>query len=127
MAVAGHVFISYVREDSGVVDRLQEALKAAGIPVWRDITDLPLGLDWRAQIRAAITDGALAFLACFSDTAVRRDRTEQRRELLLAVEEYQRRQPDRPWLIPARLTDCRLPDVDLGAGRTLADLNWVRG
>ena len=38
--VRGHVFISYVREDSAPVDRLQRALEHAGILVWRDTLDL---------------------------------------------------------------------------------------
>jgi TIR domain len=38
--VAGHVFISYVREDRDRVDQLEAALKAQGIPVWRDTNDL---------------------------------------------------------------------------------------
>ena len=64
--VAGHAFISYVREDSPRVDRLQRALEAAGVRVWRDTADLWPGEDWRAKIRQAIVDGALVFIACFS-------------------------------------------------------------
>jgi hypothetical protein len=39
----GHVFISYVSEDSPTVDRLQQDLERAGIKVWRDRTSLGLG------------------------------------------------------------------------------------
>lgn len=121
----GHVFISYVREDSSAIDRLEQALRDAGIPVWRDVTDIGLGLDWRREIDQAITQHALVFLACFSHASVARHRTEQRTELLLAAEEYRRRRPDRAWLIPIRLSDCDLPHVDLGAGRSLTSLNWL--
>jgi hypothetical protein len=62
---AGHAFISYVREDSHEVDKLQRELEAAGISVWRDTADLWSGEDWRAKIRRAITDNALVFIACF--------------------------------------------------------------
>jgi TIR domain/WD domain, G-beta repeat len=123
--VSGRVFLSYVREDAAVVDRLQQALEDAGIPVWRDTVDIGLGLDWRMEIRRAITDEALVFVACFSDASVTRERTEQREELTLAAEEYRRRRPDRPWLIPVRLSECRLPAFDLGAGKTLMSLNWL--
>ena len=51
----GHVFISYVREDSAEVEGLQQMLEAAGIPVWRDKASLWPGEDWRARIRDAIT------------------------------------------------------------------------
>ena len=54
--VAGHAFLSYVREDAAQVERLQQALLEAGIPVWRDKTDLWPGEDWQAKIRAAITE-----------------------------------------------------------------------
>jgi len=61
----GHVFLSYVREDSTQVDRLQQILRQAGIPVWRDTSDLGPGQDWPVQIRRAITGDALVFLVCF--------------------------------------------------------------
>jgi hypothetical protein len=43
--VEGHVFISYVREDSRRVDRLQQVLQSAGIRVWRDTANLWPGED----------------------------------------------------------------------------------
>lgn len=47
---AGHVFLSYAREDAAHGDRLQRTLEAVGILVWRDTADLWLGQDWRANI-----------------------------------------------------------------------------
>ena len=80
------------------------------------------GEDWRAVIRRAITDDALAFLACFSRLSRMRDKSYQNEELLLAIEEFRRRSPDRPWLFPVRFDECDIPDIDIGAGRTLASL-----
>jgi TIR domain len=48
---SGHVFISYVRGDAHHVDRLQHALEAAGILVWRDTADLWPGQDWQGAGR----------------------------------------------------------------------------
>lgn len=79
--VAGHAFISYVREDSRAADRVQRVLEAAGIRVWRDTGDLWPGQDWRAVIRRAITSDALAFIACFSRNSVGRERSYQTRSL----------------------------------------------
>jgi len=121
--MAGHAFISYVREDSAVVDRIQAVLEGAGIPVWRDIKDIGLGLDWRREIEQAITEDTLVFIACFSETSTAKEVTWQREELTLAVEQYRQRRPDRPWLIPVRLDDCAVPDIRLGAGTTLGSLN----
>ena len=120
--LAGHAFISYVREDSRDVDKLQRTLEAAGIPVWRDTADLWPGEDWRAKIRRAITDDALVFIACFSSRSVARARSYQNEELLLAIEQLRLRRPDDLWLIPVRFDDCVIPDLEFGGGRTLASI-----
>lgn len=118
----GHAFLSYVRQDSSEVDRIQRVLQAAGISVWRDDTDLQPGDDWRTRIRHAITRDALAFIACFSKASASRATTFQREELTLAIEQLRLRNPDAPWLFPVRLDDCLIPDLDIGRGRTLADI-----
>jgi Rne/Rng family ribonuclease len=120
--LAGHAFISYVREDSGQVDELQEVLEAAGVPVWRDTADLWPGEDWRAKIREAITRDALVFIACFSSRSVARQKSYQNEELVLAIEQLRMRRPDVPWLIPVRFDDCRVPDLDIGGGRSLGSI-----
>jgi TIR domain len=121
-APEGHVFISYVREDSAPVDRLQGTLEASGVRVWRDTASLWPGQDWKMKIRQAITSDALVFIACFSLASVARNRTYQREELLLAITQIRQRRPDEPWLIPVRFDACEIPDLDLGAGRTLASI-----
>lgn len=120
-----HAFLSYVREDREKVDRLQLILENAGIPVWRDTKDLWPGDDWRINIRQAITNGSLAFIACFSRNSVNRAKSYQNEELLLAVEEFRLRPPTTTWLIPVRFEECDLPEYDLGAGRTLKSLQRV--
>jgi DNA-binding beta-propeller fold protein YncE len=120
--VAGHVFISYVREDSHRVDHLQRTLQAAGIPVWRDTADLWPGEDWRAKIRHAITDNALVFIACFSSASLARYRSYQNEELTLAIEQMRLRNPDDSWFVPVRFDECEIPDRDIGGGRTLMSI-----
>jgi hypothetical protein len=117
--VPGHAFISYVREDSHQVERLQRMLEAAGIRVWLDTDDLSPGQDWRTEIRRAITDNALVFIACFSQAGLSRDKSFQNEELTLAIEQLRLRPLDDPWLIPVRLDECDIPDRDIGGGRTL--------
>jgi len=114
-----------VHEDSHDVDRLQQMLTAAGIPVWRDTADLWPGQDWRAVIRRTITRNALAFIACFSSRSIERAKSYQNVELLLAIEQLQLRNPDVPWLIPVRFDDCDIPDLDIGGGRTLTSIQRV--
>jgi hypothetical protein len=120
--VRGHVFLSYVREDSDRVDELQRALEAAEVPVWRDTASLWPGEDWRVRIREAITRDALVFIACFSSHSVARLTSYQNEELLLAIEQLRLRGPLGRWLIPVRFDDCDVPDFELGAGRTLASI-----
>jgi hypothetical protein len=123
--LAGHAFISYVREDSERVDRLQAALDDAGVKVWRDTDQLWPGQDWRAEIRRAITADSLAFIACFSGISGQKEVTYQSQELSLAVEQMQLRAPGTPWLIPVRFAPCDIPDLDLGEGRRLTSLQHV--
>jgi tetratricopeptide (TPR) repeat protein len=120
--LAGHAFISYVREDAHRVDQLQRVLEDAGIRVWRDTADLWPGEDWRTKIRREITGNALAFIVCFSRRSIARTKSWQNEELTLAIEQLRLRNPDEPWLIPVRFDECDIPDRDIGGGRTLSSL-----
>lgn len=118
-----HAFISYVHEDKERVDRLQEALEAVGVSVWRDTKDLWPGQNWEDQIRAAIKSESLAFIACFSENSVAKTKTYQNLELTLAADEYRLRPPSTEWLLPVRFSECSVPDYNLGAGRTLNSIH----
>lgn len=122
---AGHAFISYVREDAERVDRLSTALSNAGVRVWRDTEDIWPGQDWRAEIRKAISEDALAFLACFSTSSQTKYKSYQREELALACEQVRLRGLGRVWLIPVRFDECEIPEYELGSGRYLSNLNRV--
>lgn len=101
---------------------MQRVLEARGIRVWRDTAELWPGEDWRAKIRHAITDDALVFIACFSHNSAGRQKSYQREELALAIDQMRLRKPDAPWLIPVRFDDCDIPEYDIGVGRSLASL-----
>jgi hypothetical protein len=120
--LVGHAFISYVREDSRQVDQLQQALQAAGVPVWRDTADLWPGEDWRVKIRRAITDNALVFIVCFSLASLSRARSYQNEELVLVIDQLRMRALEDPWLIHVRLDECEIPDRDIGGGRALRSI-----
>jgi hypothetical protein len=124
-AVGKHVFVSYVHEDGDDVDQLCTVLEAAQIPYWRDRKSLGPGDAWKAEIRRAIRSGSLVFLGCFSDNQRGKDASHMNEELTLAIEEYRKRPPGRTWLIPVRFDSGEVPEWDLGAGRTLSDLNYV--
>lgn len=120
-----HAFLSYVHEDCDHIEKLGRVLGAANIPFWRDRLALGPGDMWKSKIREAIRSDALAFLACFSTTSIAKPKSYQNEELSLAVEEFRMRAPGYTWLIPVRFDDCVIPDWDLGAGRQLADVNYI--
>lgn len=121
----GTSLFSYVREDGAQVDRLQAALQAAGLPVWRDTKDIAPGDQWKARLRDAIGADALAFLPCFSANTQRRTRSTMYAELIWAAEEYRLRNPAVPWIFPVLFEECEVPRIDLGGDRSLADLHWT--
>lgn len=121
----GHVFLSYVREDTDRVNTLQSDLEAAGFEVWRDVKNLWPGDRWKLKLREAIQEDALAVTPCFSEATVRRSRSTMFEELTWAAEECRRRNPDHPWIFPVLFDDVFPPTLDLGGGATLHDLQWT--
>lgn len=119
-----HVFVSYVHQDSEIVDRLVMSLRTQGVNVWIDREQIKPGEKWQPAIRNAIREGAY-FLACFSMASQERARSYMNEELTLAIEELRRRPSDRRWFIPVLLSDCAVPDRSIGAGETLRDIQWV--
>jgi hypothetical protein len=101
---------------------IQAALEFAGLRVWRRCVDVRPGEDWRDRIREAISGNTLVFLACFSQVSLTSPRSRQNEELNLAMEEWQRRRPGVPWLVPVRFDDCELPDLRTPAGHSLSSL-----
>lgn len=118
-------FISYVRENSREVDRLQDALKEKGIDVWRDVHNLYPGDKWKKKIRQAVEAGDF-FLACFSDESHRKKRSHMNEELTLAIEELRKRPANKAWFFPVLLSDCEIPDRDIGAGETIRDIQAAK-
>jgi hypothetical protein len=121
---AGHVFISYVSEDSDVVDRLQRDLEAVGISVWRDRTSLPAGVRWKDSVRTAIAGGS-SFICCFSEASSRRTKSYMNEELTLAVDELRQRGRDTSWFLPVVLPGGAVPDWSIGGGENLRDFNYT--
>jgi len=117
-------FISYVHDDSSVVDLLQRDLEAAKISVWRDRDNLEPGAWWRAASRDQIENG-MFFIACFSFNSERRQRSQMRDELLFAIDEIRRRPRDRAWFLPVLLTDVEVPALSISSSETLRDIQYV--
>jgi len=108
------VFLSYASEDGAAAARICAALRAAGIEVWFDQSELRGGDAWDTAIRRQIKSCAL-FIPVISHHS--HDRTEGyfRLEWKLAVDRSHLIAPDRPFLVPVvidgtRDDDTRVPD-----------------
>ena len=118
------VFISYVRENSEVVDRLTNFLRAWDISVWLDRDALKPGTRWADAIRQAIRDGSF-FIACLSNEYNAKRRTYMNEELTLAIEELRLRAIDQAWFIPVLPSETAVPDRVIGGGETLRSIQQV--
>lgn len=119
-----HVFISYVRENQEIVDRLCKELQASGVRYWLDREKINPGERWQYAIRDAIESGVF-FVACFSNEYVQRSTSYMNEELVLAIEQLRLRPINRTWFIPVRLSDCTIPSLRIGGGDTLRHIQWV--
>jgi hypothetical protein len=119
-----HVFVSYVRENAGEVQRLTDQLVAHGVKVWLERNSIAPGVRWKQAIRKAIHEGAY-FIACFSTAYNKKSMTYMNEELTLAIDVLRQRSTDLSWFIPVKLTECEIPDRDIGGGETLQSIQWV--
>jgi hypothetical protein len=103
VTIRKRVFISYVHEDAGSVDRLAAALAANGFDVWLDRTHLLPGMRWKSVIRKAIRGG----------------------DYFIAIERLRRMSRSHQWFFPIVLEDCEIPDYEIGPGETLDSLQYL--
>jgi TolB-like protein/Flp pilus assembly protein TadD len=111
---AGAVFLSYASRDVGAAARICEALRAVGVEVWFDQSELRGGDAWDRQIRRQIHDCRL-FIAVVSEQTESRDEGYFRREWKLAVERTGDLAADVPFLLPVVIdgtseVTARVPD-----------------
>ena len=118
-----NIFISYVHENIGIVEKMCLSLKEKGVHVWLDRESINPGSDWRDAIRNAIKDGDF-YIACFSQEYSARKKTYMNEELVVAIEELRLRTKDQIWFIPVVLSGT-VPDIRIGGGRSIRDLQWV--
>jgi TolB-like protein len=108
------VFISYASQDAEGAGCICEALRAAGIEVWFDRSELRGGEAWDRQIRKQIHDCAL-FIPVISAHTDARNEGYFRREWKLAVERTADMAEDVPFLVPVAIDNtqeaaARVPD-----------------
>ena len=122
--VQPHAFISYVRENKDLVDRLASALQAHGVKTWLDRNDIMPGQYWKEAINEAIQKGGF-FIACFSKELNGRLETYMHGELRLAMDRLRNMPKNRVWFIPVLLNSTEIPSHSISDHETLKDINAV--
>lgn len=117
------VFLSYASEDADAAQRICATLRAAGVEVWFDQSELRGGDAWDAMIRKQIKSCAL-FIPVISANAHARIEGYFRLEWKLAVDRSHLIAPDQAFLLPVVIdgtpqTDERIPD-------RFRELQWAR-
>ena len=106
------VFLSYASQDAEAAKRICEALRAGGIEVWFDQSELRGGDAWDHKIRKQIRDCAL-FIAIISATTQGREEGYFRREWKLAVDRTHDRSERRAFLVPVTIDDTADAEADV--------------
>ena len=124
MTEASHaVFLSYASQDAQAAQSICEALRAAGIEVWFDQSELRGGDAWDTSIRKQIKTCAL-FLPVISHTTHDRDEGYFRLEWKLAVDRSHLMASDRPFLLPVVIDETR--DDDERVPERFREVQWTR-
>jgi TolB-like protein/Tfp pilus assembly protein PilF len=100
----GAVFLSYASQDAEAAQRICDALRAAGIEVWFDKSELKGGDVWDRQIREQIHDCRL-FIPIISANTNARDEGYFRREWGLAVDRTRDMDEKKAFLLPVVIDD----------------------
>jgi TolB-like protein/cytochrome c-type biogenesis protein CcmH/NrfG len=98
------VFVSYASEDAKAAQKICQALRAAGIEVWFDQSELRGGDAWDRQIRKQIHDCAL-FIPVISAHTQARLEGYFRREWKLAADRTHDMAEERAFLVPVVIDD----------------------
>ncbi len=108
------IFLSYSSDDADAARRICEALRAVGLEVWFDQSELRGGDAWDASIRNQIKECAL-FVPIISASTNARSEGYFRLEWKLAVDRSHLMADDQPFFLPVILDDtpepsARVPD-----------------
>jgi TolB-like protein len=117
------VFLSYAAQDGDAAQRICGALRAAGIEVWLDTSELRGGDAWDHAIRRQIKACAL-FIPVISRNTHARIEGYFRLEWKLAVDRSHLIAPDQAFLLPVVIDDT--PQDDERIPDRFRELQWTR-
>jgi tetratricopeptide (TPR) repeat protein len=117
------VFLSYASEDAPAAERICTTLRAAGIEVWFDRSELRGGDAWDNAIRRQIKNCAL-FIPLISSNSHVRTEGYFRLEWKLAVDRSHLMAADRAFLVPVVIDGT--PDSDDRVPDRFREVQWMR-
>jgi TolB-like protein len=121
--VSHAIFLSYASQDAQAAQRICEALRAAGIEVWFDLSELRGGDAWDTSIRKQIKSCAL-FVPVISHTTHDRVEGYFRLEWKLGVDRSHLISADQAFLLPVVIDDTR--DDDERVPERFREVQWTR-
>src|SRR5262249_43588232 len=119
----GAVFLSYASQDAEEASRICSALRAGGIEVWLDQSELRGGDAWDRQIREQIHDCRL-FIALISAHTEARDEGYFRREWKLAVDRTHDMLEKKTFLLPVAIDAT--PERGAAVPDKFHEVQWTR-
>ncbi|MBI2813053.1 MAG: TIR domain-containing protein [Opitutae bacterium] len=117
------VFLSYASQDAEAARRIAEALRAAGIEVWFDQSELVGGDAWDAKIRRQIAECALFTPVISANTQARREGY-FRLEWKLAAQRTHMIADGTPFLLPVVIDATR--DAAALVPPEFSTVQWIR-
>jgi TolB-like protein/thioredoxin-like negative regulator of GroEL len=117
------VFLSYASQDASAAQNLCNALRAAGVEVWFDLSELRGGDAWDATIRRQIK-GCFLFVPIISANTQSREEGYFRREWNLAVARTLDMAEDRSFLLPIVIDGTS--DSEARVPEKFREVQWTR-
>jgi len=117
------VFLSYASQDAQAARRIADTLRAAGVEVWFDQSELRGGDVWDEKIRHQIRDCAL-FLPIISFHTQERTEGYFRLEWRLADQRTHLMGRTRPFIVPVCVDDT--PETDADVPDAFSAVQWTR-
>src|SRR5882757_9030123 len=117
------VFLSYASQDAEAAKRICEALRATGVEVWFDQSELRGGDSWDQKIRRQIKECALLMPVISANTQARGEGY-FRLEWKLAVDRSHLMADDTPFLFPVVIDDT--PNATARVPDKFRDVQWTR-
>ena len=117
------IFLSYASQDAEAAKRICDALRAAGVEVWFDQSELRGGDAWDSQIRRQIKECAL-FVPVVSQHTQERLEGYFRLEWHLAERRMQHMHEDAPFLLPVTIDGTK--DENAKVPARFLEVQWTK-